>query len=928
MKIGNLRIGSRLYLGFGLVMLLTVAMGVTAILGMLKLANLTSKMYHYPLTVSNAVRDVKTNINAMHRSMKDVALAGDTEEVKKTARIVDDYEKAVFKSFDTVFERFLGNQRDVKNAHQAFSDWKIIRDEVIQLSLRGEKDRAAGITKGKAARHVDFMHNKIQVMTELASNQADAFFSDAKSTRTRVIRNMVIILAIILIAGLVIAFFITRSITLPVYEIIDIVKNIANGRLDQKIVIRRNDEIAELSESVNQMVDNFAGFARQADVIATGDYSINIALRSEKDVLGIAMQKMTESLRTAVEKNKREDWLKTGMNLLNEKMRGELSETELAENVITFLADRLDAQVGALYVAEEENGGLRFLRGYAFKKPADFEKRIETGEGLIGQAACEKKLISVKNLPANYMRIGSSMGDALPRHAVVAPFIFDDRLIGVIELGAFREFSEAEMELLRLSMEGIAISFNFVRTNAKLKQLLNETLRQGVELEAQSEKLRQSNEDLQTQTKLLKKQKREIERNAGEIAQKAKELELSGKYKSEFLANMSHEIRNPLNSMLILSQGLSKNRDGNLTENQVESVQTIYKGGKELLELINDLLDLSRVEAGRVHVDLKKVKTKAIADGITGGFKSMAEDKGLEWAVAIAKDTPDLIFTDKHRVEQILRNFISNAVKFTEKGRITLNFKKAPGDSDLARSGLKPENTIMISVTDTGIGIPPEKQKIIFNAFQQGDGSISRKYGGTGLGLSISSELAALLGGEIQLSSREATDERPGGSTFTVCLSVKALDRAPLERVKSGLPPHKQNKNRKLYDMESQLKDKKILLVEDDMKSAFALSQALREIGIITEIADDGLTALELLEKQADFELVLMDIMMPVMDGYETMRRIRKQARFEKLPIIALTARAIPEDHTECIEAGANDYITKPVDINRLILKMQNWLYM
>ncbi len=1238
MKTGSMRIGTRLYSGFGLVTIFAVGMGVVAISGMLKLADLTSKMYHHPLTVSNAVRDVKANINAMHRSMKDVALASNTEEINKAAGIVDDYEHAAYKSFDIVFERFLGEQRDVKNAYKAFSDWKTIRDEVIQSSLGEEKERAAEITKGKGARHVDFMNNEIQVMTDFASRKADAFFGEARSTRDQIIRNMAVILAAMLIVSVITALLIIRSITLPIYEIVGIVKKIANGRIDRKIDIRTNDEIAELSEAVNRMVDNFAGFAKQANDIAEGDYSATISPRSRGDVLAIAMREMTQSLRDAVEKNRAEDWLKTGLNLLNENMRGELSETELAENVITFLAGYLDAPVGSLYIAEEDNEALRFLRGYAYRKAADFEARIEPGEGLIGQAAHEKKMISVKDLPDNYPRICSSMGEALPRHAVVAPFLFESRVVGVIELGAFREFSGAEMELLRSAMEGIAISFNFVRANQKLKKLLMETQQQSEELQTQSEELQlqseeleerseelhKSNEDLYNKTRLLEDQKREIERNAEEIAEKANALELSGKYKSEFLANMSHEIRNPLNSMLILSQGLSKNRDGNLTESQVESVRTIHKGGKELLELISDLLDLSRIEAGGVYVDFKKVKTEAIAADITGGFKSMAEDKELEWAVDVAGDAPNFIFTDKHRVEQILRNFISNAVKFTAKGRVAVNFKKAPDDFDLSRSGLSPENAMMISVADTGIGIPPEKQIIIFEAFQQGDGGTSRKYGGAGLGLSISSELAALLGGEIQLSSREATGDRPGGSIFTLCLPVKAKARASVKRTgKSGpppaetasadrvaapeivvpntpapakeddgggwstigddrehvkrgdadvmliieddpefakklkdqchnrelkalitpygedgvemarryqpagvildiqlpdtdgwavleilkentetrhipvhimtieekhtdvfergavgylkkpatreqinetfvklteisnkkvkdllivedddptrerimeivgnsdvkstaaatgekalgllkaggfdcmildlrlpdmsgfdllsalerekgmvipptivytgrditqrehktllkytnsivikgvqseerlldetalflhrmvsrLPPNKQQKIRKLYDRESLLHDRKILLVDDDMKSAFALSRVLRENGMKTSIADDGSMALDLLEKEPDVELVLMDMMMPVMDGYETMRRIREQERFEKLPIIALTAKAMPEDRARCIDAGANDYITKPVDIDRLMSMMRIWLY-
>ncbi|MCP4690329.1 MAG: response regulator [Desulfobacterales bacterium] len=1243
MKTNDISIAARLYMGFGLLTLLAAGMGGMAIFGMIKLADLTTQMYNHPLVVSNAVRDVKANISVMHGSMKDVALAADAAEIKKAADIIDAREREVFASFDTIFKRFLGDPRDVENARQAFSDWKSIRDKVIRLSLEGEKETAAEITSFQGALQVEFMNDQIRVMIDFSSRKAEAFFKEAQSERGRIVRGMAGLLALMLVVCVVTAVVIIRRITRPIYEIVGVVKDIADGRVDRKIEIRSNDEIGELSEAVNRMADNFAGFAGQAEVIASGDYGADIAPRSRGDMLGVAVRKMTLSLRDAAEKSRREDWLKTGQNLLNEKTRGAVSETELAENVITFLAEYLDALVGAVHVVEEENRGLRFLHGYAYDKPPDSPGRVELGEGLVGQAARDGKIFSVKNLPKDYTRIGSFTGDALPRHLLVAPFLFEDRLEGVIELGAFEDFSDVKEEMLRSALEGVAVSFNIVRANDRQRKLLKETQaqseelqtqaeelqNQSEELEAQSEELRQSNEELINKTAQLEIRKKEIEHNAEEIAEKVKELELSGKYKSEFLANMSHEIRNPLNSMLILSQGLSKNKKGNLTESQVESARTIYKGGTELLELINDLLDLSRIEAGGVYVDFKITKTRDIAADITGGLKSTAEDKGLAWDVHIAGDAPDAIFTDKHRVAQILRNFVSNAVKFTGKGSVDVRFRNAPADADLSRSGLDPANAVMISVTDTGIGIPAEKRKIIFNAFQQADGSTSRKYGGAGLGLAISSELAVLLGGEIHLTSLEEADERPGGSTFTLCLPVKSDVRAPLERgmkdrprtaatiprqaaapapapaapapvpadrgpakeraadglstirddrdqVKEGdadvmliieddpkfarklrdqchdrdlkalitpygedglemagrfrpagvildiqlpdgdgwtvlealkenpetrhipvhimsvsektidafergavgflkkpavreeineafaelarisnkkvkdllvveddgptrervmeimgstdvkttaadtgaralqmlktgrfdcmildlklpdmsgfdllaalerekgivtpptivytgrsitprehktllqytgaivikgvqseerlldetalflhrvvadMPPDAQEKIRRLYDGESLLKDRKILVVDDDMKSAFALSRVLRESGMETTIAYDGAMALSLLEKEPDVELVLMDMMMPVMDGYETMGKIRELKRFEKLPIIALTAKAMPEDRARCIDSGANDYITKPVDMDRLMAVLRIWLY-
>ena len=423
-----------------------------------------------------------------------------------------------------------------------------------------------------------------------------------------------------------------------------------------------------------------------------------------------------------------------------------------------------------------------------------------------------------------------------------------------------------------------------------------------------------------------------------------RELAQASRYKSEFLANMSHELRTPLNSLLVLSQDMAANKRGNLTEDQVESVDIIYKSGSDLLNLINDVLDLARIESGKMPINLEEVYLSDIVANINAGFRHITETKGLELNINIGNDLPEVIQTDRQKLEQVIKNLLSNAVKFTGEGSITVGFGRPNPDIDLG-SGLCSRQVVAICVTDTGIGIPHEQQQAVFKAFQQVDGSVSRQYGGTGLGLSISRELSLLLGGEIHLKSEEGR-----GSAFTLLIpeaideGMDANEEIFEERlVGGGLQPHglksvvvasgiKENVHSEsgsetyAYYRDAALENKKVLLADDDMRNVFALSRALEDRGLQIYKASNGLKALEFLEREPNIDLVLMDIMMPVMDGYEAMRRIREQERFQSLPIFAITAKAMAGDREECVQAGANDYITKPVDIDNLVSLIRVWL--
>jgi len=1042
------------------------------------------------------------------------------------------------------------------------------------------------------------------------------------------------------------------------------------------------------------------------------------------------------------------NWLLTGNKELNEKLIGDKSLEELANNTISFLCRYMKANIGAVYLLNEKENALILNGRYAFASATDTKEKFMLNEGLIGQAAQEQKQISLTDITAEHIRITSSVLNAKPKHILITPFLFEGKTMGVIEIGSLKDFNEIEKEFINTSMNSIAIAVNtafnqevlrvflekiqsqndeleisaleigqqlhslnqaailsiadangdiiyandnfckiskysreelignnhrmlksgkqpdgmfigmwklissgktwkgeivnkakdgtfywvdttitpFKGVDGKIekyvairfditttKNQMEELAKQGEELQTQQEELKQMNEELEEQAQNLKQQQEElqmtneeleeqtqsleaknleVEASKQDIVQKTKQLEISSRYKSEFLANMSHELRTPLNSLLILSKDLSENRNKNLDSIQVESAEIIYKSGCDLLVLINEVLDLSKIEAGKMSLNIEPLSLKIFTNELIREFKHHAEQKGLKLSAKLDQELPELIYTDSQRLNQILKNLLSNAIKFTEKGNVSISIDR------------NTENTVIISITDTGIGIQEDKQLAIFEAFQQAEGGTSRKYGGTGLGLSISRELAKLLGGEIKLSSKlnegsifsliiplelheelehkitpdnyrekepalfnpsllkeskylnypNIQDDRdtisvddktvliieddlkfatillkqankkgfkclsaatgedglllalkhkpqaiildmilPGISGHVVLLEIKAnpairhipvhiisakerslepiregaveylmkpvakedLEEAfnrienfvnrkiknlliiednensrkamriligngdvkcfeagtgsealtlyqqnhidcvildiglpdmsgfdlihKLENIKgqsippiivytgkeltkeennelqkyaesiiikgvkseerlldetalflhrtiSNMPKSKQVIINKLYDKEIVFRSKKILLVDDDMRNLFALSKILKERGMEIIKAENGNNALEMLEKYPDINMVLMDIMMPELDGYEAMKQIRTQEKFKNLPVIALTAKAMKDDKQKCIDAGANDYITKPIDVERLLSLMRVWL--
>ncbi len=1115
------------------------------------------------------------------------------KKTNELEELVDDKGKVLLKEFEATWASY---QPDLKN--------------IISLAMKNEDEEASKISTDKGLKVRDEVVSQLQrLIDKNQKSMEDAKIENNASYNSSLSLIIALIIVSILIA-IIISYWIIQSTTKRISVIAKEAEKIASREFsNEKLEDNTNDELKPIFNSLVSVNESFREITENANKVASGDYTVNLTPRSEKDTLGNALNKMTRSLHETTEANKKHNWLAVGQNQLNEKLSGDQSIEELANKAISFLCTYLKANIGTVYWLNDKDNTLVLSGQYAFSSSENTKEKFALNEGLIGQAALEKKQISLTDLTDEQISITSSILNTKPKHLLITPFLFEGKTVGVIEMGSITHFNETEKEFINVSMESIAISVNSAIARKQIKELLEETQVQTEELQTQQEELKQmneeleeqaqnltqqqeelqmSNEELEEQTQSLEERNTEVEAAKSDIEKKTKQLEISSRYKSEFLANMSHELRTPLNSLLILSKDLSENRKKNLDSVQVESAEIIYKSGHDLLVLINEVLDLSKIEAGKMSVNIESVSLSNFRNELIRNFKHHAEQKGLMLNAKLDEELPESISTDPQRLNQILKNLLSNAIKFTEKGSVSICIEPYT------------DSKVIISVTDTGIGIPEDKQMAIFEAFQQADGGTSRKYGGTGLGLSISRELAKLLGAEIKVSSK--INE---GSTFSViipleihqelehdsttvkeptlykplsvhntkylnypsiedqrdtitkddivvliieddlkfatillkqannkgfkCLSaatgedglllaakykpqaiildmglpginghqvlkelkanpsirhipvhiisakerslelikegaieylMKPVNRKDLEeafnkienfvrrkiknlliiedsensrnairiligngdvncfeaatgkdaiaiyqqnhidcmildiglpdmsgfdlihkleniksqsmppiiiytgkeltkeendelqkyaktiiikgikseerlldettlflhRTISNLPKSKQLIINNLYDKETLFLTKKILLVDDDTRNVFALSKILEERGMEIIIAENGKVALEKLNMHSNIDLVLMDIMMPEMDGYDAMRQIRSQGKYKSLPVIALTAKAMKEDKQKCIDAGANDYITKPIEVERLISLMRVWL--
>ncbi|MGW6582993.1 HAMP domain-containing protein [Streptomyces globisporus] len=796
----------------------------------------------------------------------------------------------------------------------------------------------------------------------------------------------------------------------------------------------------DLTESVNEMAGNLTRQVRAIAAVATavtrGDLNLKIDVDAagEIQVLQDNINTMIANLRDTTLANKEQDWLKGNLARISGLMQGRRDLDDVASLIMSELTPVVSAQHGAFFLAmapgdsdevgpdngEDGSYELRMRGSYGYSA-GSMPTSFRPGETLIGTAAEEKRTIQVDNVPPGYLKISSGLGEAPPAHVIVLPVLFEGKVLGVIELASFQPFTHIQRDFLNQLAEMIATSVNTISVNTKTEKLLEqsqeltEQLRdRSQELENRQKALQASNAELEEKAELLAQQNRDIEVKNTEIEEarqvleeRAEQLAVSMRYKSEFLANMSHELRTPLNSLLILAKLLADNAEGNLSPKQVEFAETIHGAGSDLLQLINDILDLSKVEAGKMDVSPTRIALVQLVDYVEATFRPLTAEKGLDFSVRVSPELPATLHTDEQRLLQVLRNLLSNAVKFTDTGAVELVIRPAGADvpnairEHLLEAGSLRDadaDLIAFSVTDTGIGIASSKMLVIFEAFKQADGTTSRKYGGTGLGLSISREIARLLGGEIHAASE------PGrGSTFTLYLPLhraelppqgyppvgsgsaevlggagemgqaqspqgqsapygdpansagvfrrrrKALGDAarkpalPAGRTTSESTPQQEDRvqggqggsqgreqgaaaepaPRRTF----RFRGEKVLIVDDDIRNVFALTSVLEQHGLSVLYAENGREGIEVLEQHDDVTVVLMDIMMPEMDGYATTTAIRRMPQFAGLPIVALTAKAMKGDREKAIDCGASDYVTKPVDPDHLLAVMEQWMH-
>jgi HAMP domain-containing protein/CheY-like chemotaxis protein/GAF domain-containing protein len=778
------------------------------------------------------------------------------------------------------------------------------------------------------------------------------------------------------------------NLTEQVRGIVKVVTAVANGDLKQNLTVKSKGEVAALAETINNMTNTLATFADQVTTVArevgvegrlggqanvpgasgtwkdlTGNVnllaanlttqvraiaevatavtkgdltrSIQVDARGEVAELKDNINTMIDNLRLTTDRNTEQDWLKTNLARFTNMLQGQRDLTTVGRMLLAELAPLVNAQNGVIYLVENEGSSLKLLSGYADKGKGGHSERLQLGQGLIGQCAVDARRMLITDLPSNVVPISSGLFQALPNNDIVLPVLFEGQVKAVIELASLGAFSELQVSFLEQLTAGIGIVLNSIEATMQTEGLLEQSQQLATELQSQQKELQQTNEQLEQKAQQLAERNVEVERKNQEIEQarraveeKATELALTSKYKSEFLANMSHELRTPLNSILILGQQLTDNPDGNLTPRQVEFARTIHGAGTDLLNLISDILDLSKIESGTVSVDAEEVFFTNLHDMVVRPFRHEAENRHLSFDVQVDPHLERSMITDSKRLQQVLKNLLSNAFKFTEHGGVRLNISAATGGWNPDHPTLSHAPSVLaFEVSDTGVGIPMEKQKIIFEAFQQADASTSRKYGGTGLGLAISRELANLLGGEIQLRST------PGvGSTFTLFLPLKYVgpsggqrtaiegNASPVRTETKALVRLPEPQFEQVSDDRAILQpgDTVLLIVEDDPHYARIMVDLARDAGLKVLVAHRGTEALAL-AREYHPSAVSLDVFLPDMLGWTVLSQLKQDPSTRHIPVQIVT---LDEDRQHGLARGAFSFMSKPTTTEGLELAL------
>jgi len=775
------------------------------------------------------------------------------------------------------------------------------------------------------------------------------------------------------------------NLTEQVRGIVKVVTAVANGELTKKLTVQAKGEVAALADTINNMTDTLATFADQVTTVARevgvegrlggqanvpgaagtwkdltgnvnlladnltnqvraiaevatavtkGDLTRSVQVEASGEVAELKdyINTMIDNLRLTTDRNNEQDWLKTNLARFTGMLQGQRDLATVGRMLLSELAPLVNAQQGVIYQMEgEETGNMALLSAFADGADEGHADHLHVGHGLVGQCAGEKRRMLITDVPSHAIPIRSGLFKAVPRNIIVLPVLFEDRVKAVIELASLSAFTASHLAFLEQLTSSIGIVLNSIEATMQTEGLLKQSQQLAAELQTQQTELQQTNEQLAQKAQQLAEQNVEVERKNQEIEQarraveeKAKELALTSKYKSEFLANMSHELRTPLNSILVLGQQLTDNPDGNLTSKQVEFARTIHGAGTDLLNLITDILDLSKIESGTVSVQAEEVFFNSLLDMIARPFRHEAESRHLNFEVQTDPNLTRSMVTDSKRLQQVLKNLLSNAFKFTEHGSVRLSvFAAETGWSEDHPVLGKLASVVAFEVTDTGIGIPPEKQRLIFEAFQQADAGTSRKYGGTGLGLAISRELAGLLGGEIQLRSMPEK-----GSTFTLYLpqtyvgpstGIATADTKTSAVTTLRRPSVVVSSERSIEQIPDDRKNLKeddaiLLIVEDDPHYARLLRDLSRDKGFKVLVASRGTEALEL-AREFHPTAVSLDVFLPDMLGWTVLNHFKQDPTMRHIPVQMLT---MDEDRQHGLASGAFAYVNKPTTPDEL----------
>lgn len=905
-KTRRFTIRSKILLGYLVVVLLfgAVLLVLTAQINVLQKEN--DFISHHDLEVHNLTNAIEKNVLNMETGQRGFMITGNESYLEPYSQGLSQW-SSNYDQLNALISDNPSQQQSLQSIKAHITRWiEIAGEPSVDLKKQGDQAKVVAFFQSDPGKtEIDLLRSQLTTFrnTEIALTEARVTELARRSSTLLTIMYTLwgIIAALSIVAAIVISGNIVKTLRDVMQTISDISKG---GNLKQRIQVRTHDEVGDLGHETNKLLDEVQEQNRVKDQI-TG---IATLLQNPTNLEGLSRL------------------------FLNE------------------LAMLFEVPYSVLYYWKDN----RLLRLAAYAGDGEKERSLgkvslAPGEGLVGQSAVEKRVLRMNDLPQNYIRISSGLGYTSATSLTVVPVLFEGRTIAVIELASMKPLQENDMKLMQELTDIFSVSLHSTVTRMELQQLYDESQVLNEELQAQSEKLQAQTEEMLSQTEELQMQTEELhmlndrlevqksaaETSANELSVVADQLRTSSGYKSEFLANMSHELRTPLNSMLILSEILSENKNQHLNSEEQNYASVIHKSGKDLLNLINDILDLSKVEAGQMEVDFDDVYLGSVPEVMNQYFLKTAEQKKIDFRIQLQSPLPETIVTDEMRLHQILRNLLSNAFKFTSEGEVALTISKM----SLAHPELKDQETdvIAFSVSDTGIGIADNKLVQIFDAFKQADGATARKYGGTGLGLSISQSLANLLGGSISATSREGQ-----GSVFTLFLPLRRdepetmnASRLFLNEVATTTPEFN-----KLPSMtsgqsdvlltpleEALLSGRQVLVVDDDIRNVYALANALEQYGMNVISAQNGYECLELLERGGvKPDIIMMDIMMPELDGYETTRQIRERLGMTQLPIIALTAKAMKEDREKCIAAGASDYLSKPLNIKDVLSRMKLWM--